>query len=130
MRSSKSEPVNSPPPSVRKASVGADVGSVGKPKVDNREGLGFGFEMVDSGETRVGIDKTAGGDMTRNGPGAEDFEVNVHELAEGGGRASGERAHRGGGGRGDRADLAIPAMGNRRGVGAKGLGDTTIMAVT
>jgi hypothetical protein len=106
------------------------VGSVGTPKVDNREGLGFGLEMVDSGETRVGVDKTAGGDVTRDGPGAKDFEINVHELAEGSGGASRERTYRGSGGGGDRADLAIRTTGNGGRAGAKGLSDTTIMAMT
>ena len=49
-----------------KGERGAEVSSVGTPKVDNRKSLQFSLEMVNSGESRVGIDETACGDVTRD----------------------------------------------------------------
>ena len=80
-----------------KGERGAEVSSVGTPKVDNRESLRFSLEVVNSGETRVGVDKTASGDVARDRSSAKNLEIDVHELAEGSGGASRERADGGSG---------------------------------
>jgi hypothetical protein len=67
--------------------------------------------------------------VTRDGPSSTNFEIDVHELAKGSGGPCRERAYRGSGRRRNGTNLAIGATGNGRRPRAKGLSNTSIMAV-